>query len=107
MIARRFGAVTTPTNAPHYYAYFRDKLAPELSKIPGHRGALVLSRELTESIAITVVTFWESMEAIRAFAGDSPNRAVVEPEGRAWLSSFDDEVTHNAVEVDTIGNFLA
>jgi hypothetical protein len=41
-----------------------------------------------------VLTAWESMEAVRGFAGDDPERAVVEPEARAVLSDFDESVRH-------------
>jgi hypothetical protein len=43
------------------------------------------------------------MEAIGRFAGDQPERAVVEPEARALLSSFADEVVHWTVRVSTLG----
>jgi hypothetical protein len=43
------------------------------------------------------VTLWDSLASIRAFAGDSLESAVVEPEARAVLSSFDDFVTHYEV----------
>jgi len=43
------------------------------------------------------------MGAIGRFAGDQPERAVVEPEARALLSSFADEVVHWTVRVSTLG----
>ncbi len=52
-------------------------------------------------VEITVLTFWDSMEAIVFFAGPSLTKAVVEPEAQALFSSFDDEVTLHVVEVDT------
>ena len=98
MIARYWTATATAEKAPAYFAFFRDVLTPELSKIPGHAGALVLSRVAAEMVEITVLTFWESHEAIRRFAGESPSKAVVEPEAQAMLTSFDDEVLHYDVE---------
>jgi len=101
MIVRRFRAKATLGNAKAYAVFFRDVLTPQLRQIPGHRGALVLSEERRKNTRIIVLTFWDSMEAIEKFAGANVNRAVVEPEARALLSSFDDEVTHHTVEVDT------
>ena len=102
MIVRRFNARASDANAREYYAFFRDKLTPELRNIPGHRGALVFGRATRKGgVKITVLTFWESMDAIAEFAGKNLTRAVVEPEARALLSDFDDEVTHHTVEVDT------
>jgi len=104
MIVRRFTARASAENAKAYYTFFHGTLAPQLRNIPGHRGALVLSRETRRGdVRITVLTFWESMDAITRFAGDKPARAVVEPEARALLDEFDGDVTHHAVEVNTLG----
>jgi heme-degrading monooxygenase HmoA len=103
MFVRYFTATVARANAPKYYTFFRNTLTPELERIPGHRGALVLSTDDNgDPIEITVLTFWESIEAIRRFAGDAPNRAVVEPEARAILESFNEIVTQHVVEVDTL-----
>ena len=40
------------------------------------------------------VTLWESLEAVRAFAGDDYEQAVVPPEARALLESFDERSRH-------------
>jgi mannose-6-phosphate isomerase-like protein (cupin superfamily) len=50
--------------------------------------------EADGGIEIVVVTRWESMVAIRAFAGEDVDLAVVEPEARAVLSRFDGRVRH-------------
>ena len=102
MLVRYFTATVSRANAPMYYTFFRNTLTPELERIPGHRGALVLSNdEQRDPVEIIVLTFWESEEAIRRFAGDSPHRAVVEPEARELLASFNHVVTQHVVEVDT------
>jgi heme-degrading monooxygenase HmoA len=43
---------------------------------------------------VVVLTLWESMDAVRKFAGGKPDKAIVEPEARAVLTDFDDCVTH-------------
>lgn len=48
-------------------------------------------------VEIQVITFWTSMDAIRAFTGEDCSRAVIEPEGRAALTSFEETVHHFAV----------
>ncbi|HTV93022.1 MAG TPA: antibiotic biosynthesis monooxygenase [Verrucomicrobiae bacterium] len=100
MLVRRFTARATAANAPRYYAFFRDTLAPQLRQIPGHGGALVLSHSDGSDVNITVLTFWDSRESIRAFAGDAPNKAVVEPEARGILTAFDDQIEQLTVELD-------
>lgn len=102
MIARRFTARASPANASRYVSYFRETLTPELRKIPGHLGAMVMTRESDGMTDITVLTYWESQESIARFAGATPSEAVVEPEARALFASFDDEVTHHHVALDTL-----
>ena len=91
MIARLWrGSAGTPAGADAYQQHVTTKVLPALRGIEGHRGARVLRR----GEEFIVVTFWESMDAVRKFAGPDPERAVVEPEARAVLSSFDDFVRH-------------
>ncbi len=107
MLVRHFTATVMRADAPKYYTFFRNTLTPELERIPGHRGALVLSRDNgSDPVELTVLTFWESEESIRRFAGDTPNRAVVEPEARAILDSFDENIGQFVVEVDTLQQAL-
>ena len=62
----------------------------------------MLRRAVDGAIELVVLTLWESMEAVRKFAGKEPEQAVVEPEARAVLTSFDDSVTHFEI-VDCTG----
>jgi heme-degrading monooxygenase HmoA len=49
---------------------------------------------------VVVVTFWRSAEAVRAFAGDDPEQAVVADEAAALLTDFDRRVRHYEVVVE-------
>jgi hypothetical protein len=40
------------------------------------------------NVEFLAVTLWESIDSVRAFSGQDPNVAIVEPEGRAALASF-------------------
>jgi hypothetical protein len=99
-VARTWSARATPDGARAYVAYFRDVLAPALARLDGHRGALVLERATGALVELTVHTLWDSLAAIERFAGPSYDRAVVEPEARAVLASFDDHVEHRDVALD-------
>jgi hypothetical protein len=100
MIARSWTARATPEGARAYQTFFDRTLVPGLAAIAGHRGALVLTHPVAAGIEITVLTFWDSMEAVTRFAGPSPDRAVVEPEARAVLLDFDEQVVHHVVAID-------
>jgi hypothetical protein len=101
-IARRWTARATSATTPKYLAIARAQVLPALRQIPGFRGALILTRapELAArgtpapDTEIEFVTLWDSMEAIRAFAGADPSQAVILPEAEALLSHADHTVTH-------------
>jgi heme-degrading monooxygenase HmoA len=94
MIARTWSARTTPAHAAKYAAHLRDRVIPEIERIDGYQGAMLLEREAAEQIEMTVITYWRSLDAIRAFAGDDLERAVVADEAAALLTDFDRRVTH-------------
>ncbi|HEV7556746.1 MAG TPA: hypothetical protein VGO00_14875 [Kofleriaceae bacterium] len=97
MIARTWTARATDDNVRVYVAFFETTVVPQLRAIPGHLGAIVTTR----GAEISVTTFWESMAAVGRFA-DPIDVAVVEPEARAVLESFDELVRHAEVAVDTL-----
>ncbi len=94
MILRMWTARATAEKSGEYIDHATKKIFPALRSIDGFRGAYLLRRTVEGVIELAVLTLWESMEAIRRFAGVKPERAVVEPEARAVLSSFDEVVTH-------------
>jgi heme-degrading monooxygenase HmoA len=94
MIARSWSAEAIPENADKYIRHFREKVLPVVTSIEGHRGAYVLKRSRGDSVEIVIITLWESMNAVRKFAGDEPDVAVVTDEARAILSRFDEQVAH-------------
>ena len=100
MIARSWSAHATITGAEAYIAYFRGTLLHKLQALDGHRGALVLARNVGDDVQVTVLTFWESMASIGRFAGVDATAAVVEPEAQAVLKRFDARVEHFDVLVD-------
>jgi heme-degrading monooxygenase HmoA len=97
MIARTWHGKASLARAADYQRHFTTNVAPHLKEIPGHRGAYLLRREDGAQVEFVAITLWDSMETIKAFAGDDPSRAVVEPEARAALASFDEFATHFAV----------
>lgn len=94
MIVRVWGARAALDKAAAYREHATARVFPQLKAIPGHRGALLLTRGGDREVELKVLTFWDSMDAVRAFAGPSPDVAVVEPDARAVLSELDRGVTH-------------
>jgi len=87
---------SSPTNSARRGS-FRRSLLPALAKLDGFLGAQLLRTEAPEGLEFLVLTRWRSMAAIRAFAGDQVERAVVEPEAAAALVRYDETVRHYEV----------
>ncbi len=102
MIARIWRGVAVGSNADAYQRHVTTTVFPSLGDIPGHRGAYLLKRVTGGRTEFQAVTLWDSLDAIRAFAGSDPEHAVVEPEARAVLAEFDDFARHYEVAYDGV-----
>ena len=105
LTVRTWSATASNAGAWDYERYFASTLLPQLRELPGFAGAYLLRRDLGQSgtVELTAQTFWESHEAIRAFAGDDVTVAIVEPEAQAMLLDFDRTAAHRSVVADALG----
>ncbi len=94
MIVRTWRGRTTSAWADAYPRHFHHTVMAELKAIPGFLGADLLKEEKDGQVEYFVLTRWASREAIKAFAGDDYEQAVVEPEAVAALDDFDRTVRH-------------
>jgi antibiotic biosynthesis monooxygenase (ABM) superfamily enzyme len=62
--------------------------------IPGFRGADVLRRVEDDEVAFVTLTRFDSLDAIRGFAGEDYERPVLEPQALALLSRYDAQALH-------------
>ena len=70
----------------------------EYRQTPGNLGAEMWTRDLGDGRSeVTTLSWWESLEAIRGFAGDDIERAVFYPEDDAYLVDRETTVTHHEV----------
>jgi heme-degrading monooxygenase HmoA len=99
MIARFWSAQTTGAQAPAYVEHLRAQVLPALRRLDGYGGALLLERPAHDSVEIIVLTFWQSLDSIRGFAGADLEGAVVAEEAAALLTRFDRRVRHYEVPV--------
>jgi heme-degrading monooxygenase HmoA len=98
MIARIWRGQAMTENAPHYREHATQQVFPLLARLPGYRGAYLLTREIGGRVEFLAVTLWDSIDSVKKFAGSDPEIAVVEPEARAILSDFDDYARHYEVD---------
>ena len=94
MIMRTWRGVVRRADSDRYADYIRETGFHEYGETPGNRGAWLLRRDEGDRTEIRTLSFWESLDAIRAFAGDDPERAVYYPEDERYLLEHDDVVTH-------------
>jgi heme-degrading monooxygenase HmoA len=97
MISRHWTCVTDPDAGDAYEDYLRTRTFPGLAEFPGFLSATILRRERDEGSAFRIVTEWASMEAIRAFAGDDVENAVVPEAAQVLMIRFDKRVMHYEV----------
>jgi len=101
MIVRSWQATATPAGAREYTRHFDTVVLPRLAALDGFRGACVLLDESAELVRIEDLTFWESLDAVRAFAGADLGTAVVDEAARRMLLSFDTTVAHRTAALTT------
>jgi heme-degrading monooxygenase HmoA len=94
MITRIWHGWTKPDNADAYQALLLAEILPGIHRIDGYLGAYLLRQDGTEDVEFVTLTLWESLEALRAFAGEDYARAVVPPAARELLDRFDERSAH-------------
>ena len=100
MIARIWKARATPQRVREYADYLKSTVVPELTAIHGYQGVTLLQRDQNGAVEVTVITWWESLEVIRAFAGEAVETAVVHDSAARMLIDFDRAVEHHQVIFD-------
>lgn len=96
MITRIWRGWTTRENAPAYQGLLLSEIFPGIASrsIAGYRGISLVRRDLGTDVEFVTVMWFDSLDAVRAFAGDRYEIAVVPPKARALLSRFDERSAH-------------
>jgi len=94
MIARIWRGWTSSADADDYLEYVERTGMAAYRATPGNLGAWILRRRDGERTEFVTFSFWESMDAVRAFAGEDADRAVFYPEDDRFLVERETSVTH-------------
>lgn len=97
MIARIWHGVTPAGKADEYVEFLNRSGVPDYQATPGNLGVYVLRRTEGEQAHFLTLTFWESVEAIKKFAGEEYEKARYYPEDKDFLLEFEENVTHYEV----------
>ena len=99
MIARHWRGWTRPENADAYESLLRGTVLPHIRRVEGHRGAYVLRNDGAEECEFVVINFFESLDAVKRFAGPDYAIAVFEPDARRLLSRIEPLAGHYEVRI--------
>ncbi len=94
MISRQWRGIAKAEEADNYIHHLQSNTFPQLSGIDGFIRAEILGRSTDKGIEFLIVTTWQSMEAIRQFAGELAEIAVVPAAVQQMMVEYDKRVTH-------------
>jgi len=97
VIARIWRGAVRIADGDAYAKYIGDTGLAEYRSTPGNLSALMLRRDVGDRTEFVMFTTWESMDAIKAFAGDAPERAVYYPKDDQFLIEKEPTVAHYEV----------
>jgi hypothetical protein len=99
MIGRLWHGWTSERNAEAYQAALVREVLPGIERIvsEGYRGAYLLRRAVPQGVEFVTLILFESMDAVRAFAGENYTRAVIHEEAGKLLDRFDERSEHYQV----------
>ena len=97
MIARIWHGYTKPEHADAYEAMLKAELLPGVHNLRGFKASYFLRRPLGAEVEFVTIMLWESLDAIRAFAGPDYEKAIVPEERRKYLAHYDEYSAHYEV----------
>jgi heme-degrading monooxygenase HmoA len=94
MIARHWRGLVKRDRAAAYVEHLQSETLPQLVQLAGFHDAKVLRRDLPQGVEFVVLTVWESLDSIRAFAGNDVESAVIPPKARDMMIEYDPRARH-------------
>jgi heme-degrading monooxygenase HmoA len=106
MISRIWHGWTTAGNADKYEALLKEEIFVGIQNrnIRGFKGIQLLRRELGQEIEFVTIMTFDSLDAVREFAGQDYEAAVVPPKARELLVRFDQRSQHYEIIAERMGN---
>lgn len=97
MISRHWIGIAKKERAEEYILHLQNDTFKKIKNIEGCISARILQREVKEGIEFLIITEWESIEAIKQFAGEQFNIAVVPQLVKEIMIKYEHEVKHYSV----------
>lgn len=104
MISRIWHGWTTPDHADKYEALLKEEIFVGIEKrhIRGFKGIQLLRRNVGQEVEFVTIMLFDSLAAVREFAGEDYEVAVVPEKARAVLSHFDERSQHYEIRVEKL-----
>jgi len=97
MIVRMWHGRVPTSKAQAYREFTNQRAIPDYQSVPGNISVYILERQEGEVTHFITLTFWDSLEAIKGFAGDNIELAKYYPEDKDFLLEFEPTVVHYKV----------
>ncbi len=97
MIARHWQGVARAEHAASYLDHLLNNLKPEMAQLTGFVQLDVYRRDVESGLEMVVISTWDSLESIQAFAGPHIETAVIPDKVRPWLITFESVARHYQV----------
>ena len=97
MIARIWNGRTPLEKSDEYFDFLKKRAVPDYESVSGNRGVYLLREHRDSTAHFLTLTFWDSLESIRGFAGDDLTKAKYYPEDKGFLLEFEERVRHYEV----------
>ncbi len=102
MIARHWRGWTEVQDADTYETLLKERVLPSLKGIEGYLGGYILRHDGPREVEFVVVNLFDSLEAVKRFAGPDYTVPVFEPEARKLLCRVEPVATHYEVRASTV-----
>jgi len=93
-VARQWKGVVKPGRADDYVRHLQSETLPALRRLAGFDTVTIMRRDVEDGVEFQVTTYWRSLDAIKAFAGEDVTRAVVPPAAQALMVRYDERAVH-------------
>jgi heme-degrading monooxygenase HmoA len=96
MVARIWRGYTSNKNADAYQNFLKTEFLPAIEKknIPGYRKFQLLRKDGKDEITFITIMWFDSIEGIKAFAGEDYEKAIVHPTAQSLLKKYDQRSQH-------------
>lgn len=94
MIVRSWRGSVRKEDSDRYFEYLKQTGLVAYQHTPGNKGVLALRRDVEDRTEFVLLSFWDSMEAVKRFAGPNPDNVIYYPEDETMLVEYDHFVNH-------------